>query len=64
MNSIIQSPSAKKYVLNMRKGNMQEVVFQLAPRKRFSRAKRTRAALRARALSDFVNRILNKKKIK
>lgn len=64
MNSIVKSPSAKKYVLNIRKGNMQEVVFQLAPRKRVSRTKVTGAALRARVLSAFVNRILNKKKNK
>jgi hypothetical protein len=60
MNPIIQSPSAKKYVLNMRKGNMQEVVFQLAPRKKVSRAKG--AALRAGVLSRMVNLILNNKR--
>jgi hypothetical protein len=57
MNPIIQSPSAKKYVLGIRKKTAQEVVFQAAPR-RVSRAK----ALRAWDLGRFTHKILSKRK--
>jgi hypothetical protein len=51
-----------KYVLNLRKDGLSEVVFKAPARKRVSRAKKlTPKALRAWALGRLVHRILNKK---
>jgi hypothetical protein len=55
----------KKYVLNLRKGGLSEVVFKAPARKRVSRAKKLDSkALRAGVLGRLVHRILNKRKNK
>jgi len=60
---IIMPP--RKYVLNLRKGGLSDVVFKAPSRKRVSRAKKlTPKALRAGVLGRLVHRILNKKKRK
>jgi hypothetical protein len=51
----------RKYVLNLRKGGLQEIVFKASPRP-VSRAKASSSkALRAGVLTRLAHRIINKK---